>query len=254
MKSIVRNKNTKGIIVITDRLKERILSDYPELNKNKIATFPDGADLCDLDANTLKEYKETINAFGYGVNIGYTGTAGEGRGLDLICYLASKLPKVAFHIVGMVESDFYMFVGKINPHPENIIFHGFKNSSSIPYFISSFDLMLAPYQKKVIIKGSDRRAKETDTGQWMSPIKIFEYMASGTPFITSDLAVLREVLDENNSSLVAPEISSLWQEEIERFLLSPEIFKRKAIKAKTQLEDMYTWDARALGIKNKFMV
>ena len=59
-----------------------------------------------------------------------------------------------------------------------------------------------PYQAKVSIG-----VKGHDTGRWMSPMKMFEYMAAGVPVISSDLAVLREILiNEKNALLVSPPI------------------------------------------------
>ena len=41
-----------------------------------------------------------------------------------------------------------------------------------------------------------------ESNYYTSPIKMFEYMASGVPIIASDLPSLREVLDESNAVLV----------------------------------------------------
>ena len=38
-----------------------------------------------------------------------------------------------------------------------------------------------------------------------SPMKMFEYMASGRVILTSDIPVLREVLNENNAVFYIPE-------------------------------------------------
>src|SRR3989344_298983 len=40
---------------------------------------------------------------------------------------------------------------------------------------------------------------------YMSPFKLFEYMASGVPFVTTDLPSIREVADERMASFVPPE-------------------------------------------------
>ena len=48
------------------------------------------------------------------------------------------------------------------------------------------DILIMPYQKNVAIG-----AKGHDTARWMSPMKMFEYMASGNPIISSNLAALK---------------------------------------------------------------
>lgn len=57
-----------------------------------------------------------------------------------------------------------------------------------------------PYQRRVTVAGSGR-----DTVQWMSPLKMFEYLGAGRLVIASDLPVLREVLDDDIAVLADPE-------------------------------------------------
>ncbi|ELP5727338.1 glycosyltransferase [Vibrio vulnificus] len=254
MRKIVASRFLAGIIVITDSLKGKILKDYDELSKDKIHTFADGSDISELKEPLIQSTKSLIISSGYEFNVGYTGTAGKGRGLDLIYNIALALPKIGFHIVGMNETGFYQFVdAPTEKRPANLIFHGFKSSNSIPYYINSFDLLLAPYQNSVLITNKIGETKGTDTGQWMSPIKIFEYMASGVPFIASDLIVLREVLNDSNCTLVSPIDSQEWINAITRFADEPESFNQKAAIARQELEEKYTWEMRAKGIKETIL-
>ena len=72
------------------------------------------------------------------------------------------------------------------------------------------DILLMPYQSKVSIG-----VKGHDTSRWMSPMKMFEYLASGVPLISSNLPVLKEVLKHKvNSLLVNPSNTSEWLEAI----------------------------------------
>ena len=57
-----------------------------------------------------------------------------------------------------------------------------------------------PYQTKVSINSDNFN---DDISQFISPLKMFEYLATGIPIISSDLKVLREILkDQKNSLLV----------------------------------------------------
>ena len=46
-----------------------------------------------------------------------------------------------------------------------------------------------PYQRNVGIG-----TKNSDTSNWMSPMKMFEYMSTGVPIVSSDLPVLKKFL------------------------------------------------------------
>ena len=63
---------------------------------------------------------------------------------------------------------------------------------------------MAPYAREVTVENKG------DTSKFMSPIKIFEYMASKKPIIASNLPVIKEVLNEKNSILIDTDNVNLW--------------------------------------------
>ena len=79
----------------------------------------------------------------------------------------------------------------------------------------------------------------------MSPLKIFEYMASQRPMICSDLPVLREVLNEDNAVLAPPDSADAWVEALKRLRDSRESGDKIASRAFADFEEHYTWDIRA---------
>jgi glycosyltransferase involved in cell wall biosynthesis len=104
---------------------------------------------------------------------------------------------------------------------------------------NSFDILLAPYEKKVSIFGSNKG----DTSKFMSPLKIFEYMSHKKPIIASDLPVIREILNEKNSILVKPDDIELWINSIEKL----KNLQNREVIANQALSDFYnyTWKNRA---------
>ena len=80
----------------------------------------------------------------------------------------------------------------------------------------------------------------------MSPLKMFEYMASGRPIIASDLPVLREVLEhERNAILVAPDDINGWVRSIQYLADDEKVRERLAHQASIDLKQSYTWEKRA---------
>ena len=78
-------------------------------------------------------------------------------------------------------------------------------------------------------------------------MKLFEYMASGRPILSSNLPVFREVLNQNNSILLNPDDVDQWVENIEELNSDPDTYTRLAIQAKHDVQQ-YTWEARAKRI------
>ena len=59
-----------------------------------------------------------------------------------------------------------------------------------------FDILIAPYQEKVYVHGSTLENFEKnalETSKFMSPLKIFEYIATKKPIITSDMPVFKRI-------------------------------------------------------------
>jgi glycosyltransferase involved in cell wall biosynthesis len=81
-----------------------------------------------------------------------------------------------------------------------------------------------------------------------SPLKLFDYMAAGTPIVASDLPTVGEVLtDGDNALLVPPEDPDALAAAIRRLLVNPGLADRLRRTAYDQVRS-YTWDARAARI------
>jgi glycosyltransferase involved in cell wall biosynthesis len=170
---------------------------------------------------------------------GYVGHLYAGRGIEIIETLARECPDILFLAVGGNESDVKAWQHK-NVAP-NLHFLGHVPHPVARRAMSAVDLLLMPYQERVSIGLAGH-----DTGRWMSPMKMFEYMASGTPFVASDLPVLKEVLrDGSNAVLVAPDSIAAWRGGILALRDDP---ARRQVLAKRAYDDYlsnYTWRRRA---------
>ena len=112
------------------------------------------------------------------------GYVGHSTGsIETIIECAKKIDDMTFHIVGglKVDIDYWKEYLK-NTNLNNIYFYGFVTSDETKKYLNSFDILLAPYQKKVSVFGNH----ESDTSKFMSPLKIFEYMSHKKPIIVSD--------------------------------------------------------------------
>ena len=54
-----------------------------------------------------------------------------------------------------------------------------------------------PFEKNVYVN-----SKNLNTAKYMSPLKMFEYLASGRIIISSNIKVLKEVLNKKNSIIL----------------------------------------------------
>lgn len=217
-KLVLKLKNFRKIIVTThilaDMLKEyikdveivvaRLSAEHPiELLKEELEEFK---------ANNLegKTFEQHVGYTGYLDTIGLRGT-------DIICQTASKVPNVAFHIVGGEPKivEYWQEYAKRYNENKNIFFYGHRNPSQMPYFLNCFDIVLAPLQIQ--------QTKSAPTGAGMSPLKLAQYMAYKKAIVASDIVAHREVLYHDSTALlVEADNVKGWQEAIEKLLQYPE--------------------------------
>ena len=95
-----------------------------------------------------------------------------------------------------------------------------------------------PYSRRTVAPGGV-------TTDWMSPLKMFEYMAAARPIVASDLPALREVLrDRENAVLVEPDNAAALADGLRCLLGDASLAHRLATQARRDVE-AYTWENRA---------
>jgi glycosyltransferase involved in cell wall biosynthesis len=174
------------------------------------------------------------------LRIGYVGSLIPGRGIELIIELAHAFPDLIFWVIGgePEQIDFFKSRGG-----SNIMWRGFIPPGEVPLEFRELDILLMPYQKDTMTHGGVNSTK------WMSPLKMFEYMASGVPLIASDLPVLREVLKhERNCLLSAPDNIEEWKGGIEQLANSTDLRFRLGENAQKDITTYYNWKTRAILI------
>lgn len=81
-----------------------------------------------------------------------------------------------------------------------------------------------------------------------SPLKVFEYMASGTPILGAALGSLGEVLDETNAFLFDPDHPESITHALDRFGADPAAAAARAAAAYAAAQGMHSWYRRARQI------
>ncbi len=77
-----------------------------------------------------------------------------------------------------------------------------------------------------------------------SPLKLFEYMAAGTPIIAPDLPSTREILSEQTAVMVIPDNATAWADAFRQGALHAQGLSPRATSARTAV-DAYDWRVRA---------
>ncbi len=99
----------------------------------------------------------------------------------------------------------------------------------VPLWLSTLDVAVMPFLETEHYK------------YFMSPLKLFEYMAAGVPIVASDLPSIREILQHDQDAwLVAPENPESLGRGLLALLRDPDRATRLARTAKEEVRQ-YTW-------------
>jgi glycosyltransferase involved in cell wall biosynthesis len=174
-----------------------------------------------------------------------TGHLYAGRGADLFLKLAAKFPQARFVWVGGRPADVQAWKGRVT-NLTNVTFIGFVPNERIPLYQSAADVLLMPYGRAVSASSGGNIA------EIFSPMKMFEYMAAGRSILTSDLPVLREVLDETMAVFCPLEQVEAWESALGGLLADPQRRQVLGQRARTAVEQ-YSWIKRAQHVLEGFL-
>ncbi len=187
--TLINNKYFIGVITVYDLLKKRLLKQgVPE---DKILVLEDAVELSKFNNINIKKelLRKKLNLPLDKNIILYAGNLGSGRGIDTIINSSKNLSKkeYSFYILGgkrYLVKKWKKYFKKNNINTD-ISFLGFLSLRYIPYYLKSADILVIPPTNSLSI------------AKWVSPIKLFEYMASKTPIIASDIQRIKEICSNN---------------------------------------------------------
>ena len=227
----MRAKGNEGVVVISAALGRQLEAEFGPM---KLTLAHDAADLvrC-ITTNPAKHSNQSLQ-------IGYVGQLYQGKGMELIEQIVRRCSHMQFHIVGGSEQDIRYWKGLLQ-NQGNVIFHGHVPHEETEKLRQQCDVLIAPYQPEVMVYGGGN-----NVAQWMSPLKIFEYMASGKAIVCSNLPVLREILTHGETALLCDPLKPQeWEEALKRLEADVEFRIGLGESAKRVHAKSYTWDARA---------
>jgi glycosyltransferase involved in cell wall biosynthesis len=169
----------------------------------------------------------------------------QSRGADLFLALAKSIPQAHFVWVGGRPED--IITWKQRAESDNLTFTGFIPNRDLPLYQAAADVLLMPYARSIM--GSSGTA---DSASVASPMKMFEYMAAGRAIVTSDLPVIREVLNKKNAVFCEPDEIEEWKIAVESLLADQAHRTTLGNQAQRDVQG-YTWLSRAERILNGFV-
>jgi glycosyltransferase involved in cell wall biosynthesis len=235
-------KNCHKILVLTQKIKDDLVN--LGIKSENIYISPDAVALdifdIDIDKNIARE---RLSLPKDKIILGYTGsltTKGMDKGVEDIFKSLTYLPKeILFVAVGGAKQDIneYREKAKNLGVQQQVLFVEKISHSDLAIYQKVFDILLMPFPN------------EKHYAYYMSPLKMFEYMASQRPIVASDLPSIREVLNENNAIFCEPDNAKDLAHKIKKLIDNPSFGDKISQQAYADIKK-YTWGKRVKNIIN----
>lgn len=200
----------KGIIITNNKKKKEIIEKYG-IREKKIIVSGNGVDISEF--NSLPEKKAARQKLKLQKN------------KFLVVYTGSVLPSYGSEIMKEVKEN---LEGDI----DLLIISGIEREKALLYMRAA-DILIAPY-----IPVNDHFRYN------MSPMKIKEYIASGTPLIASDVPAIREIVSDDTCLLIKSGRADLLKKAIYEIR---DNYDKALVRARAaqDLANTYSWSNRA---------
>jgi len=228
--------NFLGCVTISSRLRDSYIS--KGMPSEKIIVEHDGVTLSDYKIKEDKlDIRKNMNLPIDKYIITYSVHLHDFKGIPLILNAAKQLKDDLFLLIGGWEHDIKRVQLECRKREiNNVICYGYVKPKLIPKLLVASDLFLLPTAAK------HKWSKD------ISPLKMFEYMASGRPIVASNLESISRVFkNEKNALLFEPASFESLKEKILFIKKDEDKAKMLASQAKLDVE-YYEWGKRARRI------
>ena len=234
------SETRKRLLTNTKALKDRLILDH-DLGQDQQHIFvaPNGVEFERYQESGSPEENRQVLGLTPGFTAGYTGHFYAGRGMELMFDLAKELPDINFLWVGGEQEDVMLWEKRAESAGlNNLRLTGFVDNAVLPRYQAAAEVLLMPYGNRIEGSGGGNSAEIA------SPMKMFEYMASGRAIVSSDLPVIHEVLDETTAVFCPPEKLSAWIDVLIDLKNDKNRREELGKRARSDVQ-AYTWQNRA---------
>ena len=188
-----------GMVVINEEIKKAYLK--RKVNPEKLMVCEDGVDIERFEVSDDRSYwRKQLGLSLEQPVVTYCGHLYEEKGVEHIFQTAELLSEqgypALFVVVGGWEKDVDRWSKYCNCRGlTNVLFTGFVNNSLVPGYLKAADVLIMPYNTRVNFHVMDIMTT--------SPLKLFEYMASNRPIVSTKIPAISKVLVNNENALLA---------------------------------------------------
>ena len=226
-----------GGLIVTNRIKIRRLADMYGYPQARMLFQPNAVDAEQFDIPQSQQEARAVLGLPQDKKIAlYTGHLFLWKGVRTLADAAALLPEDTrvYFVGGTVEDRLAMEHYVAQKKLPRIVFVPHQPHEKIPLWQRAADVLALP-----------NTAKDEASRVETSPVKLFEYLASGTPIVASDLPSIREIVSEREVVFAEPDDAGSFARAITDTLARP---APERVAAASKLARNSSWGARAAAI------
>lgn len=225
-----------GIFPISYGLKKYFIE--KGIDEKKIYVIPDAVDaelfVRDISAEDARKQLDLPRDKSI---VLYSGHLYDWKGAQTIVEIAQGLPdNYLFVVVGGADEDVNRY-RNITRNIKNILYIGKKPYNQIPIYLRAADILILP-----------NSGKEQISREFTSPMKLFEYMASGRPIIASNLSSIKEILSDSMGFFAEADNAQSFLNTIEHISKNGSEAVNKSLQSREFVVRSHTWNTRAVSL------
>ena len=228
-------KKADRLILVSEELKQHLLSRRLVVRAQKAAVIPNGVDpekfSPERDGQRIRAQFPIANP----VVLGFVGSFSPWHGMrslkEIMGRLLGECPNSCFLFVGegRARGEMETFVRAGGWDPLRVHFTGQVEHSEVPRHIAAMDVCLLPY---------DQEAESF----YFSPLKLFEYLASGKAVLAPRMGQIEKVIQEGvNGMLYASSSLEEALRKLKQLISDPFLRRRLGEGGRRTVLENYTW-------------
>ncbi|MDY8136036.1 glycosyltransferase family 4 protein [Aquimarina sp. 2201CG5-10] len=227
-------------IITPSNVTKKFIKEHFKIESLKINVIPNGVKYYDL--NTLEIKNNPSNPY-----ILYFGALQKWQGIKILFKALKEID----------DLDIRLLICASVPEKRTLIYHDLAENFGVNHKIDwLYELdkrTLATKIKNALFTVAPLSSCNRNIIQGCSPLKILESMAYATPVVASDIPVVSELINDNETGyLVPPDRPELLGRKIRILLESPKQLKKVGLNGKKEIEKKYLWDYQEDKMKNTY--
>jgi len=234
-------QSVKLIVSVTEHLRHDLIR--TGIPQSKVITLHDGVDMNRFNGEISKN--DARQHLGLPLDrdlVIYTGQLSAEKGVHTLVRAALILTRAIFILVGGQPEEIDQLQNLTKKTAlENIIFAGYVSPLVVPFYLKAADVLVIP-----------QSSQSMWSSYYTSPLKLFEYMASGRAIVATNVPCITEVLRHGQHAWLVETDDPLSLAEGIRLLLADRSLRDRLSSGALDAATKFSWDNRARTIIDEF--